>query len=78
MLWRSLDVFSRLWLGGAGAGPPKLGPATVQALQRPPRLASVDLPPPLVAEITQAIAEEGRAKFAALLAEVSEEAEAAV
>jgi len=74
-LWRSLDTFSRLWLAGAGAGPPKLGPVTVQVLQYPPRLARVNLAPPAAAAITAAIAAEWRAKFEALLAEAPAEAE---
>jgi len=69
VLWRSLDVLSRLSLAGAGSGPPKFGPEAIAALQAPPRLAGIDLPPPAVAEITQAIAGEWRARFASLLEE---------
>ena len=77
MLCCSLDVLSRLWLAGAGNGPPRFGPAAVAALQAPPRLASIDLPPPEVQEVTKALADHWRAKYAALLTEVPAEAEAA-
>jgi hypothetical protein len=76
-LWRSLDTLSRLWLAGADAGPPRFGPQATAALQTPPRLASVDLPPVAVAEVTRGIADEWRARFAELLGAPPEKAKAA-
>ena len=66
-----------MWVGGADCGPMPFGASAVAALQAPPRLASVDLPPVAVAEITRTIADEWRARFRELIEEPSEEAAAA-
>jgi hypothetical protein len=76
-LWRRLDVLSRLWLAGAQAGPPRFGPQAVSALQTPPRLASIDLPPVAIREVTEKIAASWRARFKELLEEPEEGKEAA-
>lgn len=75
--WRRLDTLSRMWVGGAAAGPMPFGPEAIAALQTPPRLAAIDLPPVAVAEVTRAIAGEWRARFAALLELEEEEVAAA-
>jgi len=69
---------TKMWMGGADCGPMPSGREAAQALQHPPRLARIDLPPPLVREMVERIAAFWRSRFEELLDECRVPAEAEV